>query len=474
MVNRESIRSVHVSPRLCLLQPGAALAAAAELRIGLSADVTTMDPHFVAAQPNLTVQEHIFEGLVGIDERGRVVPGLATSWSTPDALTWEIKLRPGVKFHDGSELTAEDIVFSLERPLTIKGSPGGFGTYVQAITAKQIVDRHTLRLKTATPYGPLLQDLAHVLIVSKRVAARASAEDFDSGKASIGTGTIQAREIRARRPRAARATRCILGGPAALGCGHAADPAGRSGAHRVAAFGRARCDRKRADRGSRAARQELRATPCPHRIVAHHPAPSRPAPRRASGRDRQSGQAARREPVQGCARAAGAFQSDQPPGDRGARDGRPRAPGRKRRLAERHRPRSGGQARSLRSRRREEAACRSRLSERLHDDPRHAEQPLYQRRAGRAGVRSDVFAHRRHDESRSASPERLSRQSAQPGIRRRAARLGLARVRPRVALARRNAESRERPRHVELGALFEPRARQADRAVARDGRSRAA
>ncbi len=166
----------------------AGVAAAAELRIGLSADVTTLDPHFVAAQPNLTVQMHIFDALVRIDERGRVVPGIALSWSTPDPLTWELKLKPGVKFHDGSELTAEDIVYSLGRPLTIKGSPGGFSTYVRPITAKEIVDRHTLRLKTAAPYGALLQDLAHVLIVSKRAAERAAGEDFDSGKAAIGTG----------------------------------------------------------------------------------------------------------------------------------------------------------------------------------------------------------------------------------------------------------------------------------------------
>ena len=166
-------------------------AASADLRIGLSADVTTLDPHFVAAQPNLTVQQHIFEGLVGIDERGRVVPGIAVSWTTPDPLTWEIRLRKGVKLHDGSELTAEDVVFSLERPLTIKGSPGGYATYVRPIVAKEIVDRHTLRLKTATPYGPLLQDLALVLIVSKRAAAQARGEDFDSGKSAVGSGPFK-------------------------------------------------------------------------------------------------------------------------------------------------------------------------------------------------------------------------------------------------------------------------------------------
>jgi peptide/nickel transport system substrate-binding protein len=162
-------------------------AGAADLNIGLSADVTTFDPHFVAAQPNLTAQKHVFDTLVSIDERGRPVPGLA-SWRTPDPLTWEFTLRKGVKFHDGSELTTEDVVFSLERPLTIKNSPGGYVTYVRPIVAKQIVDRYTLRLKTATPYGALPQDMSELLIVSKKAAAGASTEDFDSGKAAIGTG----------------------------------------------------------------------------------------------------------------------------------------------------------------------------------------------------------------------------------------------------------------------------------------------
>ena len=162
----------------------------AELRIGLSADVTTMDPHFVAAQPNLTAQQHVFDALVQTDAQSRPVPGIAT-WRTPDPLTWEFTLKKGVKFHDGSELTTEDVVFSLERPFSITGSPGGFQTYVRSIVAKEIVDRYTVRLKTAAPYGALLQDLAEVLIVSKRAAARATGDDFDRGGAAIGTGPFK-------------------------------------------------------------------------------------------------------------------------------------------------------------------------------------------------------------------------------------------------------------------------------------------
>jgi peptide/nickel transport system substrate-binding protein len=122
-----------------------------------------------------------------MDEKSRPQPGLA-SWRNLDALTWEFTLRKGVRFHDGSELTAEDVVYSLERPLAITGSPGGYAAYVRPIVAKEIVDRHTLRLRTAAPRGALLQDLAEVLIVSKKAAEGASGADFDAGRAAVGTG----------------------------------------------------------------------------------------------------------------------------------------------------------------------------------------------------------------------------------------------------------------------------------------------
>jgi len=160
---------------------------AAELRIGLSADVTTMDPHFVASQPNLTAQHHVFDSLVHVDERGRPIPVLAT-WRNPDAVTWEFTLRKGVRFHDGTELTTDDVAYSLERPMTIKGSPGGFTIYVKPIVSKEIVDRYTIRLRTAAPYGALAQDLSEVMIVSRKAAQGATSADFDLGRAAVGTG----------------------------------------------------------------------------------------------------------------------------------------------------------------------------------------------------------------------------------------------------------------------------------------------
>jgi peptide/nickel transport system substrate-binding protein len=101
-------------------------ALAQTITIGLAADVTSIDPHFHVLGPNQNIAEHVFETLVAKDARQKLKPGLADSWRALDDTTWEVKLRRGVKFHDGSDFTAEDVVFSLARPETIKNSPSSF------------------------------------------------------------------------------------------------------------------------------------------------------------------------------------------------------------------------------------------------------------------------------------------------------------------------------------------------------------
>lgn len=162
-------------------------AGAAELVIGLGADVTSIDPHNNNAAPNNSIGEQIFGKLIENDARQNPKPGLAESWRTVDDLTWEFKLRRGVKFHDGSDFTAADVAFSIERPGIIN-TPGGFTIFTRAITEKIIVDPYTIRLKTATPYPNLPTDMSGLHIVSSKAAKGATAADFDSGKATIGTG----------------------------------------------------------------------------------------------------------------------------------------------------------------------------------------------------------------------------------------------------------------------------------------------
>ncbi len=168
-----------------------ALAATKTLTIGLSGDVTAMDPHFHNVTPNANVAEHIFDTLIAKDEKMQLKPALALSWKTVDATTWEIKLRPGVKFHDGREFTAEDVLFSLARPATIKDSPSPYTIYTRAIVEATAPDKLTVRLRTAAPYPLMPNDLSTIYIVSSKAAANAGKDDFNSGRATIGTGPFR-------------------------------------------------------------------------------------------------------------------------------------------------------------------------------------------------------------------------------------------------------------------------------------------
>ncbi len=127
-------------------------AAAQELKIAVAADITSMDPHFFNLFPNNNMAEHIFDKLVQMDADSKMIPGLATSWKVIDPTTWEFKLRKGVKFHDGSELTAEDVAFSIDRVPNVPNSPGPFSRTPRRSSRKEIVDPYTIRFKYAAPY----------------------------------------------------------------------------------------------------------------------------------------------------------------------------------------------------------------------------------------------------------------------------------------------------------------------------------
>src|SRR6476646_10052640 len=133
-----------------------------ELKIAVAADVTSIDPHFYNLFPNNNMAEHIFDKLVQMDPDSKMIPGIATSWKPIDEKTWEFKLRKGAKFHDGSEVTAEDVAFSIDRVAQIPNSPGPFVAYTKAIVGKEIVDPYTIRFKTAFPHPLMPNDLSTI------------------------------------------------------------------------------------------------------------------------------------------------------------------------------------------------------------------------------------------------------------------------------------------------------------------------
>ena len=159
-----------------------------EVSIGLQAAITSIDPHYHNLSPNNSLLLNIYEPLINRDPDGKLIPALAVSWKPLDELTWEFKLRKGVKFHDGSPFTAEDVVATIKRIPNVPNSPSSMATFVKPIVETRIVDPYTIVFKTAAPHVLLPSDLASFYIIPQPVAETATTADFNSGKAAIGTG----------------------------------------------------------------------------------------------------------------------------------------------------------------------------------------------------------------------------------------------------------------------------------------------
>src|SRR5580765_5139784 len=292
---------------------------AADLRVGLAADVTSMDPHFLNILPNINIGWHVFDALTHVDADARLIPGLAVSWRSLDATTWEFKLRRGVRFHDGSELTAADVAFSIERTLEVPN--GQYRTFTQRIVAKEIPDPYTLRLKTAAPYAMVPYDLDSVFIVSKKAARRAP-RGLRLGQGHDRHRAVPLRALLPRGSRRARAERELLGRGSALGQGRVPHRAHRSRAPGGPALRGPRHHRAGPHRRPAARPAGREAGDRPKSLLAHDFFPSRPGKRPAARRHRQGRQAARAQPVPRSAGAARALDGARPPPHRRAPHGR--------------------------------------------------------------------------------------------------------------------------------------------------------
>lgn len=170
---------------------GVAPVQAQTLTLAVASAPTSVDPHYHNLAPNNSLAYHIFGKLVNTDATARPQPGLALSWKAIDPTTWEFKLRPGVKFHDGAAFTGDDVAYTIARVPTVKNSPGSFLLYTRSVTDVQVVDPLTVRMKTraVTPLLPI--DLSQVYILPKGLGAEPSIEDFNSLKHAIGTGAFR-------------------------------------------------------------------------------------------------------------------------------------------------------------------------------------------------------------------------------------------------------------------------------------------
>ena len=166
-------------------------AAQPTLTIATGGAFTAMDPHFHDLSPNTALTNHIFEPLVMSDSNGRPSPGLALSWQPVGPTTWEIKLRPGVTFHDGTPFTADDVVFTMGRAPNVPGSPASFGQYIRPVTRIEVVDTHTLRFHSERPVPLMPMMMSTYTILSRKNGEGMETRDYNSGRAAVGTGSYR-------------------------------------------------------------------------------------------------------------------------------------------------------------------------------------------------------------------------------------------------------------------------------------------
>src|SRR5258708_37869837 len=164
-----------------------ASAQAQELKIGLSAEPSAMDPHFHNLTPNHSATKHIFDRLLDQDENQRIQPMLATSWTNLDDTTWEFKLRPGAKFTDGGDLTANDVIYSYCRAPRVENSPSSMALNVRAIIDMKAPDPLPLSIKTDDAHPLLPAEISTVAIISAK-ANGAGEVTFDRAECQ-GVGT---------------------------------------------------------------------------------------------------------------------------------------------------------------------------------------------------------------------------------------------------------------------------------------------
>jgi peptide/nickel transport system substrate-binding protein len=178
---------------LALSLASPAMAQKETLTIDVPNDVATMDPHIQSDLDSAAVYRNVFDHLVTRDTSGKFAPQLARAWRYTDDTTLVFDLRTDIGFHDGSKVTAEDVVFSVRRILDpeLKSPQRG---YYDLITSAEVTGPAQVTLRTRVPYPTLLAQLTHLAIVPKAYVEKMGGTAFNMQP--LGTGPYKLREWR--------------------------------------------------------------------------------------------------------------------------------------------------------------------------------------------------------------------------------------------------------------------------------------
>jgi len=156
------------------------------LRVGLDVDADTLDPRLTKNTSGFRLKELVFNGLVAINPDFTPAPDLAEKWTNPDEKTWVFTLRQGVKFHDGSELTASDVKFTYESVLD-QAFNSPFRAFYLSVDKVDATDKNTVTFTLKAPFAPFLSYMD--LAVVPQAAVQKLGADF--GTKPVGTGPFK-------------------------------------------------------------------------------------------------------------------------------------------------------------------------------------------------------------------------------------------------------------------------------------------
>jgi peptide/nickel transport system substrate-binding protein len=132
-----------------------------KLIIAQETDASTMDTHYVVDSASASIMEHMVEPLIELTPKGEIAPKLAEKWEvSSDATEFTLRLKKGIKFHDGQPFNAEAVKVNFDRRLDPNASTK-FYFLVSQIASVSVVDEYIVRIKTKTPFAPLLSHLAY-------------------------------------------------------------------------------------------------------------------------------------------------------------------------------------------------------------------------------------------------------------------------------------------------------------------------
>ncbi len=154
------------------------------LKVGLASGALSLDPYAHNVTATNSILANVFDALISFDKDIKTHPSLAVSWSNPKPTIWLMKLREGVKFHNGSKFSADDVVFSFNRVKNWNKS--GFKGKVSMLDSVTKVDEYTVKFVTLKPYPILLRKLTYINILDKETLEGKS--DQWIGLNPIGTG----------------------------------------------------------------------------------------------------------------------------------------------------------------------------------------------------------------------------------------------------------------------------------------------